>query len=407
MRKPPGYREYREVSIIPEKIEQATAIMRQLDLDLWLIFVRETLMSRDPALDFVLDAEVTWRSIFLISRTMQHVAIVGHFDARNVESTGLFSRVVGYHHSIREPLIDALDQLRPNKIAINYSKDDVAADGLTVGLYHALLDYLDSTPYGERLVSAEPIVTALRGRKSPTEIQLVRDAVQTTEEIFDEVERFVKPGITQREIADFIHFQIETRGLEYAWDKQYDPIVTCGPFSPYGHAAPGDVPLEKGHTLHIDLGVRQNHYCSDIQRMWYVLDDGETTAPPDVQRAFDTVYGAIKAGEAALRPGVPGWQVDKAARDYILQQGYPEYMHAFGHLLGRSVHDGATVLAPRWERYQGICELPVEVNNIFTLELHVTVPDRGLMSLEEDVLVTETGVEYLSNAQSALRYIRG
>jgi Xaa-Pro aminopeptidase len=68
-------------------------------------------------------------------------------------------------------------------------------------------------------------------------------------------------------------------------------------------------------------------------------------------------------------------------------------------------HDGATVLGPQWERYAGICELPVEVGNIFTLELHVVVPERGMMSLEEDVLVTESGVEYLSVAQTKLRYI--
>jgi Xaa-Pro aminopeptidase len=81
-------------------------------------------------------------------------------------------------------------------------------------------------------------------------------------------------------------------------------------------------------------------------------------------------------------------------------------MHAFGHLLGRSAHDGATVLGPQWERYTGICELPVEVGNIFTLELHVVLPERGMMSLEEDVLVTEHGVEYLSVPQMSLRYIR-
>lgn len=405
MRKPPWYREYRDVSIIPEKMAQATQILRDLNIDVWLIFVRETLLNRDPALDFILDGQVTWRSAFLITRSGQHIAIVGHFDARNVESMNVFSQVVDYHHGIREPLLTALEQLRPRKIAINYSTSDVAADGLTVGLYHNLLDYFENTDYASRLISAEPIIAALRGRKSPTEVELVKAAVDITEQLFDEVGRFAKAGMTQREIADFVHFQIESRGLDYAWERDYDPIVTCGPYSPYGHAAPSDVPLEKGHTLHIDLGIKQNDYCSDLQRMWYVLKDDETTAPPDVQHAFDTVYGAIKAGEAALRPGVPGWKVDAAARRYIVDNNYAEYMHAFGHLLGRSVHDGATVLAPRWERYAGICELPVEVGNIFTLELHVTLPERGIMSLEEDVLITEKGVLYLSTPQTELRYI--
>ena len=125
-----------------------------------------------------------------------------------------------------------------------------------------------------------------------------------------------------------------------------------------------------------------------------------------MQRAFDVVLGAIRAGEKALIPGTAGWQVDAAARQYIVDNGYPEYMHAFGHLLGRVAHDGATVLGPQWERYAGICELPVEVGNIFTLELHVVVPGRGIMSLEEDVLVTDAGVAYLSVPQTELRYIR-
>jgi Xaa-Pro aminopeptidase len=80
-------------------------------------------------------------------------------------------------------------------------------------------------------------------------------------------------------------------------------------------------------------------------------------------------------------------------------------MHAFGHQVGRSAHDGTTVLGPRWERYAGICELLVETGNIFTLELHVEIPRRGIMSLEEDVLVTDGGVEYLSRPQHELRYI--
>jgi Xaa-Pro aminopeptidase len=195
-------------------------------------------------------------------------------------------------------------------------------------------------------------------------------------------------------------------GLGYAWPRPFNPVVTCGPESAVGHAAPGDVALQKGHLLHIDLGVRQNDYCSDIQRMWYVLDDGETEAPPEVARAFDVVLGALRAGEKALKPAVPGWQVDAAARAFIVENGWPEYMHAFGHLLGRVAHDGATVLAPRWERYTGICDLPVEAGNIFAIELHVIVPERGLMSLEEDVLVTESGVEYLSRPQTELRCIR-
>lgn len=391
--------------LIQEKVAQATAVLNELDVDVWLTFVRETALQPDPVLELIADVDVTWQTAFMLARNGRHTCIIGHFDAVNVRNLGLYD-VIEYHHGISQPLRDALTQLDPAQIAINYSENDVAADGLSLGMYRTLQNILAGTPYANRLVSAERIIAALRGRKSETEIARVRQAVATTENLFDAVEQFVRPGMTQRQIADFVHQRIDEMGLGYAWAKPFNPIVTCGPDSATGHAAPGDVPLQKGHTLHMDLGIRQNDYCSDIQRMWYVLDEGETAAPPDVQSAFDVVYGAIKAGEAALKPGVPGWQVDAAARQFIVDHGYPEYMHAFGHLLGRVAHDGATVLGPQWERYAGICELLVEVGNIFTLELHVIVPQRGMMSLEEDVLVTETGIEYLSKPQTKLRYIR-
>jgi len=392
--------------LVQEKLAQAAEILNELNVDVWLTFVRETTLSPDPALELIADVDVTWKSAFLVTRSGNHVAILGHFDAENVRDLKLYSEVIGYHEGISQPLRDAIEKLNPTSIAINYSEGDVAADGLSLGMYRSLSAILEGTPYADRLISAEKIIAAVRGRKSPEEIERVRTAVLTTEQLFNEVEQFAKPGMTQREIADFVRGCIDDMGLDYAWPKPFNPIVTCGPDSAVGHAAPGEVVLQKGQTLHMDLGIKQNDYCSDIQRMWYVLDDGETEAPPEVVRAFDVVLGAIRSGEKALTPGTPGWQVDAAARQHIVDNGYPEYMHAFGHLLGRVAHDGATVLGPQWERYAGICELPVEVGNIFTLELHVMILERGIMSLEEDVLVTDTGVEYLSVPQTELRYIR-
>jgi Xaa-Pro aminopeptidase len=393
--------------LIQEKVKQSVSILQELDIDVWLTFVRETMLTPDPALDLIVGQGMTWQSAFIITRDARSMAIVGHYDGENIRQLGAYTDVITYHQGITEELRQTLSKLNPRHIALNYSESDVAADGLSVGMYRLLQKYLVGTGLAERFVSAEGIMQRVRGRKSATEIALMRQAVATTEALFNAIEQFAKPGMTQRQIAYFVHEQIDAMRLGYAWEREFNPIVTCGPHSPVGHAAPGDVVLEKGHTLHVDLGVKQAEYCSDLQRMWYVLDDGETTAPPEVQHAFDVVVGAIKAGESVLKPGVLGWQVDAAARDFITDNGYPEYMHAFGHLLGRVAHDGATVLGPQWERYTGMCDLPVEAGNVFTLEPHVVIPNRGIMSLEEDVLVTKEGVEYLSTPQTALRYIRG
>jgi Xaa-Pro aminopeptidase len=90
----------------------------------------------------------------------------------------------------------------------------------------------------------------------------------------------------------------------------------------------------------------------------------------------------------------------------IIKAGYPEYQHATGHQLGRTSHDGSTVLGPRWERYGQTPYGVVEAGNVFTLELGVCVPNRGYVSLEEDVLVTPRGIEWLTTPQTELKLVK-
>jgi Xaa-Pro aminopeptidase len=377
----------------------------ELDVDVWLTFARESVMLPDPVLDLIVGLSVTWHSAFLITRNGPNTAIVGRYDADNIRNMDLYDEVIGYDKGIAKHLVRTIEQLNPQNIALNYSTNDVASDGLSHGNYLNLVNYLNNTPYADRLISAEDVVSALRGRKTTLEIERVQEAVRLTETLIDQVEPSFRPGLTQRQIAALFQDQIDIQDLGYAWDKPYNPIVTCGPDSLIGHSAPGDVVLKRGDTLHIDVGIKADEYCSDIQRMWYVLEEGESEAPQDVQHAFQTVLTAIRAGERALKPGIAGWEVDAVARETVVNAGYPEYRHAFGHLLGRSAHDGATILGPRWERYVGLCDRLIESGNIFTLELNVPVKGRGIMSLEEDVLVLDDGVHYLSTPQTELRYI--
>jgi Xaa-Pro aminopeptidase len=81
-------------------------------------------------------------------------------------------------------------------------------------------------------------------------------------------------------------------------------------------------------------------------------------------------------------------------------------MHALGHQLGRAAHDGGTTLAPRWDRYGASPFGLVEAGNVFTLEYGTTVPGRGYIGLEEDLLVKADGVEWLSTPQRELWLVR-
>lgn len=389
-------------TLIQEKLDQAVAILQEKGVDAWLTFVRETSQVHDPCLDLILGVELTWQSALLIGRDGERIAIVGFYDTDNVRNTGGWSEVIGYHQSLREPLLNALERLNPAQIAVNFSESDPAADGLTHGMYLVLTGLLAGTPYADRLISAEAIIGALRGRKTPGEVARIRRAIATTEEIFAALTPRLRPGQSEIEIAAMVKAEVATRGLAPAWSPEYCPIVNAGPDSSPGHVAPAHHRTQRGHLLHLDFGVKQDGFVSDLQRMWYFLDEGESGPPDDVRRAWEACWAAMEAGRAALKPGVQGWEVDAAARAALVAAGYPEYQHALGHHMGRTAHDGATVLGPRWERYGRTPYGVVEPGYVMTLELGTAVPNRGYIGLEEDVLVTESGAEYLSTPQKEL-----
>jgi Xaa-Pro aminopeptidase len=388
-------------NVVQEKLDQAVEILRAQDVDLWLTFVRETSLTSDPSLDLIAGVYSAWQGAFLVAASGERIAIVGRFDAQSVEQVGAYE-VIGYDESIRPALRDAVDRLAPRSIAINYSESDPAADGLTHGLWRVLQETFADTPYAERFSSSEAIVNALRGRKSPAEVERIRGATTATEEIFDAVTAALRPGLSELEVAELMHAEIEQRGLGYAWGRDHCPAVNAGPEKDVGHSPPGDLRTKRGELLHVDFGVSRADYCSDLQRVWYFLDDGETSAPEDVERAWDALWASVDVGVAVLRPGVTGWEVDAAARQSLIGAGYPEPMYALGHQLGRSAHDGGTVLAPRWDRYGAAPFGVVEEGNVFTLEYGTAVPGRGYIGLEEDVLVTGAGVEWLSTPQREL-----
>jgi Xaa-Pro aminopeptidase len=384
-----------------EKVAQAIQILKEKDVDAWMTFVRETEHNADPALGLISSSNVTWHTALIIAKTGKTVAIAGRYEVENFKRMGCWEEVISYDQSIQPALVEALDRLAPRHIAVNYSESDTAADGLSHGMYLALQRYLAGKPYP--LVSAEAVLNPLRGRKTPAEVERIRAAVKLTEGIIDSVTQMLRPGLSEKQIADHVHAEMRRHGVVPSWDAGHCPSVTCGPDSPVGHVSPSEqYHAAAGQLVRIDLGVVLNHYISDLQRVWYLQPKGEAEIPAPVSHAFASVRAAIEAAAAVLRPGVEGALVDDAARSTIVAAGYPEYQHAVGHGIGRTVHDGATLLGPRWERYGNTPHGIVEAGNCFTLELGVQVPGYGLVSLEEDVLVTENGLDWLGAPQTEI-----
>jgi len=388
--------------MVKEKINQAIEILKEKNIDLWVTFVRESHTLTDPCLPLILDAHCTWQSAFIISASGETVAIVGNLDYQSIKDNGNYQQVISYKASPREDLFETIKKFDPETIAVNFSTNDHMSDGLTHGMFLLLQEYLKGTPYFERIVSSEQIISSLRGRKSPTEILRLKKAIQITIEIFQSVTKILKPGLTEKQIAEFILTEVERNDAGLSWDPATCPSVFTGPDTAGAHYSPTDRKTERGHIMNIDFGVKIDDYVSDLQRTWYFLLEGEKEAPFAVNKAFHTVKDAITKAAEFLKPGVEGWQVDDIARQYIISQGFEEYPHGLGHQVGRAAHDGAGTLCPRWERYGDLPYLKVEAGQVYTIEPRVTCEGYGVATIEEEVVVTESGCEFLSPRQEEI-----
>lgn len=388
-----------------EKLDQAISILKELNLDAWLVFARETEETPERAWELLAPGMVVWQSALILTKRGDRIAIVGKGDDDEYRKSGWYSEVYAYVQGISSLLRDTLKRLNPSQLALDYSKSNPNADGLTYGMLLTLEGILKDTPYADRFVSADPLLSRLRGRKTPTELERIRAAIDRTLILFDETSDFIKPGLTEKQIADYYHRRVDEWNVTTAWTWDQCPTVNTGPESAIGHGGPTDLQVEPGHLVHVDFGIKQNGYCSDLQRMWYVLKPGETKPPAQIVHAFAAVARTIREAAKMLRPGISGWEVDSLAREVITSEGYPEYQHGLGHQVGRAVHDGGTGLLPRWERYGDTPYGIVEENQVFTIELGVNT-DAGYIGLEEDVLVTKNGAEWLAPPQTELMLIR-
>jgi Xaa-Pro aminopeptidase len=392
------------------------AAMRRSGVDMWLVLTREN--TTDPvAFDVAAEDAVGRAACIFVDRgeTLERVAVVASYDTYTFEKSGLYTHVVPYGKEGAGPALrEQVDRYSPKVIAVNQSKDFALADGLTAGNLQWLRETL-GPDLSKRLVSSEAVLVSFRSRKTPAEIAKMREAVRKTEAILAEAlsPAVITPGkTTEKDVADFIRKRRREMGLSSSWGDDHDPNVTAG--LARGHSGATEALITPGAVIHIDAGVDDAGYKTDVQRLAYVLRPGETVAPEEVQKAFDTVKAANRAAAAALKPGVKGSAVDAAGRKVVTDAGYPEFVHATGHPIGFYTHDLGPLLAPDWpDRYGKLGAYTIERDQTFAVEPSVQTELPWMMGgavgfgLEEDYVVTEKGSEPLGSLQETLILIPG
>ena len=237
------------------------------------------------------------------------------------------------------------------------------------------------------LIAAPGLLSGLRADKDGEEQNCMRTAQKIADKAFANILDFIRPGMTEREVAARLVYELMLLGAERT---SFDPIVAAGANGSMPHAVPGDTIIEKGMFVTMDFGGIYHGYCSDMTRTVAV---GQPT--DEMRRVYDTVLNAQMAGLKTARAGVPGCEVDRAARAVIEQAGYGEYFgHSLGHSLGLEIHESPN-FSPAEQRV-------MPVGAVVSCEPGIYLPGRFGVRIEDVVILREDGCENITASPKEL-----
>ncbi len=249
---------------------------------------------------------------------------------------------------------------------------------MTVQVFNGLKRLLAPT----RLMAAGNLVGAMREIKSPQEVKRIRHAIDVAQRAFRKIEKWARPGLTERRVAAKLIYEMQALGAE---GPSFTPIVASGPNASLPHYEPGSRNLRDGEPVLIDWGARVDWYVSDLTRMLWI-----GSIPRRIRKLYDVVRAAHDGAIDAVRPGVKAADVDKVARNIIRKAGFgKQFTHGLGHGIGLDVHE-----APSLGR---TAAGELKPGMVVTIEPGIYIPGVCGVRLEDDVLVTKTGCEVLSD----------
>lgn len=242
-------------------------------------------------------------------------------------------------------------------------------------------------PEGTELVPAGKLVTELRGSKTEEELAIMQKAQDITDQVFEEICAFLRPGVTESEVAAQLTYLQMKHGAE---GNSFPPIVASGANGSMPHAIPGPKPIQTGEFVTMDFGCIYAGYCSDMTR---------TVAVGHVTEEMDTVYHTVLqaqlAGIAAARAGVSGAAVDGAARTVIENAGYGAFFgHSFGHGVGVEIHESPNASPANAQ--------PLPAGAVISAEPGIYLPGKLGVRIEDVVILSETGCEDITLAPKEL-----
>ena len=210
----------------------------------------------------------------------------------------------------------------------------------TLGYEEAYLTVAEFMNYEKnlnaKLVPFNKEISSFRATTEDWEVQLMLKAQEITDKAFAEIITRIKPGMTELELQAELIYCLYKNG---ATGLAFSPIVVSGPNTSLPHGVAGDRVIQAGDFVTMDFGALYSGYCADMTRTVAV-----GYATEEMEKVYNTVFEAQKAGIAATKAGVLGKEIDGAARKVIADAGYGKYVgHGYGHCLGMEVHEAPGV----------------------------------------------------------------
>lgn len=389
--------------------------MRDNDIDLWITVMREGL--HDPLYEALGRGYVGgWAYYVFADRGGERIErVVFGASGRMLEGCGVYDRFGGAGE-----LAAYVAEVSPERIGVNMASSIGGADGLSHTSYLHLQETLGD-PYGDRLVSAEKLISDFRSTRTAIEIASFAEAGEISREIAERAfsNEVITPGVTALEdVAWWMWDQLLARGLGSSFDMPSVYIT-----GPEGIAATSDETIiQRGDLLMLDWGVGYLDFYTDMKRIAYVLREGETEAPAGLRNAFDQGVRVRDVMKASIAPAPTAREALERTWAALEEAGFRQVEfnqpsadpavtdvnlgpHSVGNL-GHGIGPSLAWFNPTRQGYE------LRPGTLISVELfaYTSAPEWGgakvRIPLEDDAVVTERGVEWLYPVNDRIRLIR-
>ncbi|HJV45016.1 MAG TPA: Xaa-Pro peptidase family protein [Bacillota bacterium] len=252
---------------------------------------------------------------------------------------------------------------------------------------YSLFEELNDTDSQIEWVGVQGIIEELRMIKNIVEQELIKEACKIADKAFEHIITFIKPGVTEKEVALELEFAMRKLGAD---SVSFDTIVASGYRSALPHGVASNKMIQSGELVTLDFGAYYKGYVSDMTRTVAVGEPSD-----QLKEIYHIVQKAQLAGVSNIKAGIKGKDADALTRDIIIEAGYGEYFgHSTGHGIGLEVHEGPGLSSKS--------DVILRSGMVVTVEPGIYISQLGGVRIEDDVIITENGCEIITHSPKDL-----